>query len=280
MNDVLRFTASDRHSVPGKGIFDLPPSKELTMHFTNPYRALSCRRTQTNRTILALAAWLLVATVTSIANAQITAKGLTDPNLTDSERKQATMLWLDKYLTDSELMRKEDTAKIHQAVSNMSPSQLRQWLQSTRELAEYVESPQWQETKRWLRNFLRVQAMYSDKEIEKLRSDILNADANQMLAILKRIHAKHASLTWMHQASEKSRAMAVKQRNASVAKQASAVASARSSGSSSAPLFGAGFSKGQKPSKGYRPPAPLITSRDVARATVWSEVWGGRGWAW
>ncbi len=227
--------------------------------------------------ILALAALLLVVSQASIARAQIATKDLTDPSLTDTERQKATMLWLDKYLTDSELMRKEDVAKIHEAVGNMTPSQLEQWLKQTEQLREYVESPQWQETKRWLRSFLRVQAIYSDKEIQQLRNEILNADAGQMLAILKRIQAKHASMTWMHQASEKSRAMAVKQRDASVTKQSRAMASARSSSSSNAPLFGAGFSNGQKPSKGYRPPAPLITSREVARAAVWSEVWGGRG---
>ncbi len=217
---------------------------------------------------------------TSVAHAQISSKDLTDPSLTSDERKEATLLWLDKYLTDSELMRKEDMAKIREAVAKMSPSQLENWLQQTAQLGEYVESPQWQETKQWLKGFLRVQAIYSDKEIAQLRKDILYADADQMLAIMKRIQAKHDSLVWMHQASEQTRATEVKQRNASVAQQAAAASKSRSSSTASVPLFGAGAAKGQKPSKGYRPPGPLINSRDVARATVWREALGGGGWGY
>ena len=68
-----------------------------------------------------------------------------------------------------------------------------------------MESEKWQDTKVWLREFLRVQKMYSDAEIAQLRTDLINADATQMLAILKRIQAKHDSMVWMHQASDKSR---------------------------------------------------------------------------
>ena len=46
--------------------------------------------------------------------------------------------------------------------------------------------------------FLRVQAIYSDAEIEQLRDEVYAADADQMLAILKRIQAKHEALVWMH----------------------------------------------------------------------------------
>ncbi len=225
-----------------------------------------------------LATPLLLLFHASVAFAQDPSKDLSDPSLTSAERKEATRLWLDKYLTDSELMRTEDITKIREAVERMSPSQLERWLQSTEQLREYVESPQWQETKRWLKGFLRVQAIYSDAEIQQLRNDILNADADQMLAIMKRIQAKHESLVWMHQASEQTRAADVKQRNTNVAQQAAAASRSRSSSTANVPLFGSGAAKGQKPSKGYQPPGPLINSRDVARATVWREALGGGGW--
>lgn len=210
--------------------------------------------------------------------AQITEEDLTDPSLTDAERKQATLLWLDQYLADAVLMSKDDTTKIREAVERMTPTQLDQWLKSTRDLFTYVESPQWQETRTWLRGFLKVQAIYSDKEIAQLKSDIRNADASQMLDIMKRIQAKHESLVWMHQASQQSRAMQVQQRNASVAQQAAVTAKARAANTQSLPLFGTGAALKQKPSKGYQPPGPLIDSMSVARAAVWRQVWGGMGW--
>jgi hypothetical protein len=226
----------------------------------------------------ALLAVTLVTGPTAILRAQITEVDPSRPDLTDAERKEATLLWLDKYLADSALMSEQNTAKIRQAVEQMSPTQLEQWLQQTAKLREYVESPEWQDTKVWLRSFLRVQNMYSDKEIQQLRNEILNADAQQMLDILERIQAKHESMVWMKQASNQARAVELKQRNAAVAKQ-SAAASKRRGSSASMPLFGQGMAKGKKPSKGYRPPGPLITSREVARATVWREAVGG-GWGY
>jgi hypothetical protein len=226
----------------------------------------------------ALLTLILLTGLANSATAQLTAADLTRPDLTDAERKEATLLWLDKYLADSVLMSQENTAKIRQAVEQMSPTQLTQWLQQTTELAEYVESPAWQDTKTWLRSFLRVQNMYSDEQIKQLRNDILNADSQQMLQILKGIQEKHESLTWMHGAYQQMRATEVQQRNASVAEQSAAAARSRRS-SASMPLFGQGMAKGSKPSKGYRPPKPLITSRQVARATVWREAMGG-GWGY
>lgn len=229
-----------------------------------------------NRLVMILAL-LVVSCQVPISRAQTSSEDLSDPSLTAEELKQGTLLWLDKYLADSALMSEEDTGMIREAVAKMSPTQLRKWLEETRELSERVESPEWQDTKRWLRGFLRVQAIYSDKEIEQLRRDIRNADADEMLAIMQRIQAKHQSLVRMHQASEQTRESQVQQRDATVAKQAAA-AKSQPSRPSSLPLFGSGFSQGKTRSSGYQPPPPLINSRDVARGTVWTEVWGGSGW--
>ena len=83
----------------------------------------------------------------------------------------------------------------------MSPSQLERWSVQTRQLREYVESPQWQTTKKWLHSFLKVQAIYSDKELQEFRQKLFDADADQLLVMLQQIQAKHESMVWMQQAS-------------------------------------------------------------------------------
>jgi len=223
--------------------------------------------------------WFVVAMGLAVlavpAMGQLPSRDISDSNLTDAERRETTLLWLDSFMTESDLLRPQDMAKIREAVSQMSPSQLQQWLEQTKQLREYVESDKWQQTKRWLREFLRVQAIYSDEEIQKLRDQIVRSDANQILAILKRIQAKHDSLVWMHQASERSRQIEVSDRDAYVAEQAAAAQAARvaSVGTPPAPSGAAGGTA-QKPSKGYQVPGPLIDSREMARAAVWAEVWG------
>lgn len=199
-----------------------------------------------------------------------------DPSLTIQQRRDITLQWLDRYLTESELLRKTDMDKIRAAVERMSPSQVEQWLAQTKDLRAYVESDKWQATKTWLRGFLRVQAMYSDAEIQKLRNDIINADAQQMLAILKRIQAKHDSLVWMHEAAEKSRQISVLQRDESVAAQEVAIDAARAR-ASAVPVPStaqAGKPQGNRNRSGYQTPGALINSRDMSRAAVWAEVWG------
>ncbi len=214
----------------------------------------------------------LVLSLATSAMSQLT----DDTNLPIQERREITLQWLDRYLTESELLRKDDMDKIRAAVVQMSPSQLEQWLTQTKDLRAYVESEKWQQTKTWLRGFLRVQAMYSEVEIQQLRNDLVNADATQMLAILKRIQAKHDSLVWMHEAAEKSRQIAVLHRDETVAAQAAqATASAAQTGD--VPLFGnpqAGVPRGNRNKSGYQTPGALINSRDMSRATVWAEVWG------
>ncbi len=148
---------------------------------------------------------LLVVLAAPRVYGQVAGRDLTEMNLSDAERRESTLLWLNTFLTESDLLRQEDVDKIRQAVAQMSPSQLQRWLEQTKQLRTYVESEKWQQTKRWLREFMRVQAIYSEGEIQKLRDDIVRADADQMLAILKRIQAKYDSLVWMQQASERNR---------------------------------------------------------------------------
>ncbi|MHB8957273.1 MAG: hypothetical protein ACYC4U_30280 [Pirellulaceae bacterium] len=228
-----------------------------------------------SRAILISTALILAGSMVSAAHGQAADQDLADANVSDPERQQETLDWLDKYMTDSALMRAEEVAKIRTAITQMTPSQLERWLGQTRQLREYVESPQWQETRKWLQGFLKVQAIYSDQEIQQFREQLFNADAEQMLAMLQRIQAKHESMVWMHQASDKSRQLDVKARNASVARQDAATKTARTAAARSNPLFGSAgnASRGAKPNSGYRIPGPLIDSRTVAQWSVFRGIW-------
>lgn len=198
---------------------------------------------------------------------------LDDPNLPIQERRDLTLRWLDQYLTESNLLRKEDMDRIKAGVEQLTPSQLELWLSQTKDLREFVESSKWQDTKVWLREFLRVQKMYSDAEIARLRTELVNADAPQMLAILKRIQAKHDSMVWMHQASDRSRQLSMRTREENIAAQEAAAATTRMA--TQPPSQSAvAQSGGTRNRSGYRVPSTLIASRQVAQAEVWASAWG------
>jgi hypothetical protein len=208
------------------------------------------------------------------AYGQAAGQDATDANLSAAERQPETLDWLDKYLADSDLMLPGTVAKIRATVEQMSPSQLERWSVQTRQLREYVESPQWQTTKKWLHSFLKVQAIYSDKELQEFRQKLFDADANQLLAMLQQIQAKHESMVWMQQASQQSRQMGMQARNTTVARQ-DAANKAQARAPSPVPLFGNAGGAGtvRKRDSGYRVPGPLVDSRSVAAWEVWRAAW-------
>ena len=230
------------------------------------------------------AGWLLLAafigcfcaTAANAARAQ-------EPQADQQDLRGVALDWLDNYLTKQVLLKREDVAKIRQTVSQMSPSQLEDWLNRTVKVRDFLESDEWQETNAWLREFLRVQAIYSDDEISELKDRIAAADPDELLDILEDIERKHRSLRSMHSASERNRQASLKARESTIKQQEAAAKAARKSYGGSRPLFG--NSQGHAAnkytaSKGYRPPPPLVTSREVAREAVRQQVFPGRGYGW
>ncbi len=196
---------------------------------------------------------------------------------TAEDERAETLAWLDQYLSQSDLLDPKTLVQIRAAVKQMTPSQLDRWLAQTRQLREYVSSPQWQETRAWLQGFLKVQAIYSDQEIQEFRQKLFNANPDELLAMLQKIQAKHESMVWMHQASQQSRQMAVSARERQIARQDAANNAAQQAAAAArqTPLFGStgGAAGGRPRDSGYQIPGPLINSRMMAQWTAFMGVW-------
>jgi len=199
------------------------------------------------------------------------------------EEKRKILDWLDRYQAVQVIFREDHIEKLRANVARMPKDELHRWLAQTAEVRAVLDSDAWQETREWYREFLRVQAIYSDEDIERSREKAAKASPKELCEILSGIKRRREALRWMHAASQS-------QRHANVAMWETygqhAVAhlhAARKAGYHTGRWgFGHGKTTAERSCRDsrYHVPPPLITSRDVARGAVWSSVFGGCGWRW
>ncbi|MBL7044672.1 MAG: hypothetical protein ISR77_38955 [Pirellulaceae bacterium] len=199
------------------------------------------------------------------------------------KEKRKMLDWLDRYQAVQVIFTEEHIQKLRANVAEMSKDELYQWLAQTAEVRAVLDSDEWKETREWYREFLRVQAIYNDEDIERSREKAANASPKELCEILLDIKRRRESLRWMHAASEA-------RRQSSLAiwdtrgQQATAVRDAnRKAGYHvGQPAFGHEKATGEQSIREsrYHIPPPIITSREVARGAVWSSIFGGCGWGW
>ncbi len=237
----------------------------------------------TKHRVLALLA--VVTLAIGFCARDVSAQGAANAKIDDADIIQAkkdALEWLTTYLHSSVLLDQKTIDQVRNTVLHMTPDQLRQWLRNTEQLRAYVQSDSWQATRRWLHQFLHVQAIYSDKELAEFRKKIESADPKQLMEIMQRIQAKQATMSWMHQASAVNKQAKLQAQKATLKANSKAAARRRPS-SGSRPLFGSASPKAGKANsksgsyKGYRVPGPLIDSREAARWSVFPRG-GWYGW--
>ena len=190
---------------------------------------------------------------------------------------------LDRYKAVQVIFKDEHIQKLRANVAQMSKDELHRWLAQTAEVRAILDSDEWKETRQWYREFLRVQAIYSDEDIERSREKAANASPKELCEILLEIKRRREALRWMHVASETRR-----QSNLSLwdtlGQQATAVRerTRRAGYHTGQSTFDPGKTADERSRREsrYHVPPPIITSREVARGAVWSSIFGGYGWGW
>lgn len=89
---------------------------------------------------------------------------------TPDVKKQA-LAWLDDFEVDQVLFHPKDVEKLREKVSKMSPEEAAKWWDKTAEERKLFDSQEWKETRAWLKDFLKVQAIYSDEQIRYFQSE-------------------------------------------------------------------------------------------------------------
>ncbi|MCP4192377.1 MAG: hypothetical protein GY768_17325 [Planctomycetaceae bacterium] len=129
-----------------------------------------------------------------------------------AERAEA-LAWLKNYVGDELLLKPDDVQKLISQIKTMSDPDFEKWYNQTKSLRKMLDSPEWQATRAWLKDFLNVQAIYSPAEIDDFRTDVAKMTPNQLMEVMRRLERKHQSLIAMREASQQNRKAAMSLRN-------------------------------------------------------------------
>ena len=190
----------------------------------------------------------------------------------DSSKKQA-ITWVDTYRGRQALFHDEDIAQLRKKLSEGTDTEAREWLEKTKEPRQVLDSERWQQTQKWLRQFLRVQAIYSDEQIEELRSETLDAAKTspthfkEMLLEMENFRqAWTQGITDSKQLRKREEQVKLAYKKEVATERAAARKKASAQGNSGRPV------KPVKKPEYHRPPA-LINSLDAARFSVMRSFW-------
>ena len=235
-------------------------------------------------TSVAIAAWLSSPAVAADSQADPQA-GVESPVDLDAQRKEI-LAWLDARLDTQVLFTREHFKKVRADVSGMPAEQLRTWLDKTEQVRAEMDSPQWRRTRKWVKEFLAVQAVYSDEQIEALRNKAARMSPGELLALMETVKEEHRAFIEGNAASERRRRARLWAGQSAPAQQVIVLRVAsggRSLSTGDSPYYGIGQRSKSQPhhrARRYQVPPPLITSREVARIFVLRSLFGGRGYRW
>ena len=206
----------------------------------------------------------------------------TPTGLTYEQEKRAALDWLDRYQTVQVIFPGEHIERLRAQLEAMPPDEAHRWFVETAEVRALLESPLWRETRRWLRAFLRVQAVYSDDEIEGFRARAAAATPRELVRMLEQIIERREVERRLGAASEHERRDGIAMRERQLRREADSSGRRwrRAADFGAAPSSGTAYGRGG-PGARHRIAPPLITSREMAREAVFRSLFGAYwGWPW
>jgi hypothetical protein len=190
--------------------------------------------------------------------------------------KKKVLAWIDDYRKVQVLFHDEDVARLRKDLAEDTPAEALQWWTKTASVRAALDSPEWQKTREWLREFLRVQAIYSDEQIEEFRAELKQAaennkpgDFQDMLADIERRRSRLIGGSADSKALREHQLSVIEAFRKEQAAERVAAAKAAASATPVNPVQAAPLA----PRKPRVPTAPLVNSLDVARWSVMRNFW-------
>jgi len=196
------------------------------------------------------------------------------PSPPTERTKQDALQWLTSFGRYQVLFHADDVKKLRERVAAMSPEEAAKWWDRTAPQRKVLASPEWDETERWLRQFLDVQARYSDEEIrarQKAAADKAQESAESLQNVLDRITQARKKLSTGAQQATATRQMQLAANQAFKQEEVRQREAARDRARAAPPPSPATV-PAARPSRN-KDNEPLIDSLDVARWAILRELY-------
>jgi hypothetical protein len=198
-----------------------------------------------------------------------------EPSPPTERTKQEALAWLTSFSRYQVLFHADDVKKLKERVEAMSPEEAAKWWDRTAPQRKVLASPEWAETESWLRQFLDVQAKYSDEEIrarQKEAATSASESAGSLQEVLDRITQARRRLAAGSQLAAQTRQLQVEANQAFRQEEVRQREAARAR-AAAAPTPAPGRAPPARPGGPARYNEPLINSLDVARWAVLREIY-------
>lgn len=188
--------------------------------------------------------------------------------------KEDALQWLDSFARFQVLFHADDVKKLRARVEAMTPEEAAKWWAETEPKRKVLASPEWSETEQWLRQFLSVQAKYSDEEIRERQKEAAASakeSPESLQDVLGRITEYRRKLVGGAQAAAETRQLQLAANQSFRQEEVRQREAARARSQAAPP-----------PAPGAPPPPrasrtrfnePLIDSLDVARWSILREIY-------
>lgn len=198
-----------------------------------------------------------------------------DETIDAATAKKQAINWIDKYRKDQVLFHEKDIDRVRKDLVDGSDDDALKWWKGTAEIRAALDSAEWKDTQAWLKEFLRVQAIYSDKEVDEFRTQAKEdarrdspKDFKKMLAEVEEYRRRLAQRSANARELREQKLEVVSAfRQEEAAARAAALAQAAKTPAPNP------VQPPVKPRAPRQASAPLINSLDVARWNVMRNFW-------
>jgi TolA-binding protein len=177
-----------------------------------------------------------------------------------SDRWRAAVHGMEQWLSIQKIYTPQEVAVLRAQfkarIDRMSPAELQDQLTRIEEKLAVLSSPEAEDARRWLGQFLAVQAKYSDAQLRQMRPDIANMTAAQIRQELARFQARRGQMQGTQAATQQGRALQFQSAQNLQAQRRQAQDAARTQAAQSASTA-ASFPQPSQPPRQQTVPVPI-----------------------